>query len=454
MFQGGVCGAGEEGGGGGAGESGPAAATVVRTESHLARFNTARALFEKMGQGEARPVAPRANATAPAVVKAPPAKAEPEVPRGVATRGGVGSVRRPLGDGGDSHLSPRGDSLSPASSRSTSPSPARPAANGHAHHEEGPRTGLASLGGLRRPGSASSRSLSASSTDSDPPQRRWPPARAADPPADQPDPARRWPPPARGTEPPRTNGEGVRRASRPEKPVKPESLEKRAPAGGHDAHQELLARHKNWFQSFAKNRSTTAAPGRPLSPSKGDARPASPTKSDGGGAPLSPAKEEPRCDDWRAALSSRPDLRSPRAGQESERATTPRGRDEAPEGTTTTTPPSSTTSTTSTSIITTTVTSSATNNNIITPITTAINNNNNNSTCLTTTTTATTTTITTTTSSSLTTSSLTTTTTTTTTTSGRAAAGGSGGANEQEAWTSVLQTRYGTRARPDLYSPR
>ncbi|XP_050697654.1 translation initiation factor IF-2-like [Eriocheir sinensis] len=248
MFQAG--GGGEEGcGGGGAGEggapSGPSAATVVRTESHLARFNTARALFEKMGQGDARPQRTRtaAPATASLTNKAPP-------------------------------------------------SPARPAANGHAHHDDGSRGGLAGLGGLRRPGSASSRSLSASSTDSDPPGRRWPPsARAADPadpsrPAEQPD-ARRWPPhraadpPHRAADPPRTNGEGtgVRRSSRPEKPAKPDTLaDRRAAAASHDAHQELLARHKNWFQSFAKNR--PSGPGRPPSPGKADPRPASPTQGE------------------------------------------------------------------------------------------------------------------------------------------------------------------------------
>ena len=335
MFQAGGGGGGGGGGGDegvgvgvgvGVGEGGPAPATVVRTESHLARFNTARALFEKMGQGEARPAAPRAPTTipaptptpvpAPAFVKAAPAKVEPEVPKSIAARVCVGLGRRPLGDGVDNtHLSPRGDSLSPASSRSASPSPARPAANGHAHPEDAPRAGLGGLVGLRRPGSASSRSLSASSTDSESQQRRWPPPAR---PPDQPDPARRWPP-GRSTEPPRTNGEGVRRASRPEKPLKPECLERRgdggggggggaAGPGGHDAHQELLARHKNWFQSFSKNRTSASGPGRPPSPSKGDARPTSPTKSDGG-VPPSPAKDEARPEDWRAALTSRMEQR-------------------------------------------------------------------------------------------------------------------------------------------------
>ncbi|XP_050707600.1 integumentary mucin C.1-like [Eriocheir sinensis] len=430
MFQAG--GGGEEGcGGGGAGEggapSGPSAATVVRTESHLARFNTARALFEKMGQGDARPQRTRtaAPATASLTNKAPPAKAEPEAPRGVAVRAGVGR-------GGDCLLSPQGDSLSPSSSRSASPSPARPAANGHAHHDDGSRGGLAGLGGLRRPGSASSRSLSASSTDSDPPGRRWPPsARAADPadpsrPAEQPD-ARRWPPhraadpPHRAADPPRTNGEGtgVRRSSRPEKPAKPDTLaDRRAAAASHDAHQELLARHKNWFQSFAKNRQS--GPGRPPSPGKADPRPASPTKGEA-------TRGEPRPEDWRAALNTtaRTDLRSPRGGPHADDTTTTTAEDTT---TTTTTP-------------TTAPTITPTNNNITTAPLANNNNNNNNSTCLTTTTT-----------------------TTTTTAASRvtasppppsaAAAGGGGGSSEQEAWTSVLQTRYGTRTRPDIYSPR
>ncbi|XP_071544343.1 uncharacterized protein Spn isoform X4 [Panulirus ornatus] len=325
---------------GGGGDGGPSHATVVRTESHLARFNNARALFEKMGQGEApQPKVAVASKVVPAavftkgevkgevkVVSKFETKLESSSVEGkrssstTTTRPGVTPhhIRRAtLGDTTACEerglgRSPRGESISPArslggeasssSSRSPSPSPSR-TTNGHAHHSEqegaGGNTGV-SLGvvGLRRPGSSSSRSLSTSSTESDPPARRWPPGKLTD---------------SRVSSRTETMASDLRR-TKPEKPAKPESLERKM--SSHEQHQELIARHKNWFQAFSKNRSPASSPikgePRPGSPSKCEVTPLLMTKSEEG-RPTSPSKPE-----WKSSYVYKADLKSPRGMSSSE----------------------------------------------------------------------------------------------------------------------------------------
>ncbi|XP_069954876.1 uncharacterized protein Spn isoform X15 [Cherax quadricarinatus] len=367
----------------GGGSDGPSHATVVRTESHLARFNNARALFEKMGQGEvSQPKVAIPTKLAPSVVPtkvvptAVPAKLAPVVipaktemkvvsrfeakmdtvpsearKSSVSTtttttittttttmQAGVTSLhlRRTFGDGYSSEergrgRSPREESISPArsvgeasssSSRSTSPSPAR-TTNGHAHHQDvggglvGIGLGVAGLG-MRRPGSASSRSLSTSSTESEPP-RRWPPKTSDCKLITRPE--------AFKSE---LSTLELRKA-KPEKPLKPESLERKFST--HEQHQELIARHKNWFQSFSKNRSPASSPSksepRPTSPSKAEVMPSLLARSEEG-RPTSPLKVEvlpsvlegrpisPVKTDWRSTHVTKLDLRSPRSMSSSE----------------------------------------------------------------------------------------------------------------------------------------
>ncbi|XP_063602193.1 WAS/WASL-interacting protein family member 1-like isoform X2 [Penaeus indicus] len=388
MFQGGGGGGGGGGNGGGGGggggsvrgvagdddaapggsqeASGPQHATVVRTESHLARFNTARALFEKMGQSEGGIAQPPRAAPSSAALSArvpPPAgfggkvgaglakaqdKGESEAKRAGVTVGRVGAATHQFGRRSGSEERPgglgsrvgRGESLSPArslggastsSSRSGSPSPAR--TNGHAHHSDqdsgggGPGGGtgaggelVGGLAGLRRPGSSSSRSLSTSSTESEPTPRRWPPHAASS----SGRPAAPHPADASGTSSscaaapsrPETFKSDLtaelRRAPRPEKPekpAKPESLDRRAST--HEQHQELIARHKNWFQSFSKSRSSPTA-----SPSKPDCRPTSPSKA----AEWEPRPPSPSKADGRGPQPSKTDLRSPRGAETNEEA--------------------------------------------------------------------------------------------------------------------------------------
>ncbi|XP_066987186.1 uncharacterized protein [Macrobrachium rosenbergii] len=343
---------------------GPHHATVVRTESHLARFNNARALFEKMGQGEAtapgqpRLVAAKASLSSRGEPKSSDGKTEAKIPKfetkvdtsktetkkitGPSTRTPLTShhLRRPPGGGGGSSSSDerggRAESISPArsiggtsssSSRSASPSPAR-TTNGHAHHSDQETGGVgagsagaatAGIGvlGLRRPGSASSRSLSTSSTESEPP-RRWPPGKVSSSSSTSSKTS------ASSTAAVDSNvtskvtsfkGDSGKsdsaaaisdlRKLKPEKPAKPEGLERRISA--HEQHQELIARHKNWFQTFSKNRSPASSPVKP------DSRPESPNKAEG--RPPSPCKAE----EVKTVLSSKSEWRSTQPSKSEQR---------------------------------------------------------------------------------------------------------------------------------------
>ncbi|XP_068231055.1 LOW QUALITY PROTEIN: uncharacterized protein [Palaemon carinicauda] len=340
---------------------GPHHATVVRTESHLARFNNARALFEKMGQGEApsAPAQPRLVAAKPVASsrgeaklsdlktetklskfesKVDTSKAETRKITGPSSRTHLTShhLRRPHGGGGGSSSSDerggRGESISPArsiggtsssSSRSASPSPAR-TTNGHAHHSDqetggivGGGVGTATVGvssvlGLRRPGSAtSSRSLSTSSTESEPP-RRWPPGKVSSASststsstavADSNVTSRLAS--LKAGDPAKSDGSNSDlRKLKPEKPAKPEGLDRRISA--HEQHQELINRHKNWFQTFSKNRSPASSPVKP------DSRPESPNKAEG--RPTSPGKAEDALkSEWKSTQPSKSELRYDRS---------------------------------------------------------------------------------------------------------------------------------------------
>nr|XP_027226695.1 uncharacterized protein LOC113818709 [Penaeus vannamei] len=326
--------------------SGPQHATVVRTESHLARFNTARALFEKMGQSEGGIGQPPRAAPASAALSArvpPPAgfggkvgaglaKGEGEAKKAGAAVSRRGAPRRP-------RLSRRPRRVAfaravpgrrlrlvlalrlpqPRPHQRTRP-PQRPGqrrgrVRGRAGGGPGENSWVA-LAGLRRPGSSSSRSLSTSSTESEPTPRRWPPHAASSG-------GRARTPPrlalvlvGRRALAPETFKSDLtaelRRAARPEKPekpAKPESLDRRAST--HEQHQELIARHKNWFQSFSKSRSSPTA-----SPSKPDYRPTSPSKAaEWEQRPPSPSKA-----DGRGLQPSKTDLRSPRGAETNEEA--------------------------------------------------------------------------------------------------------------------------------------
>ncbi|ROT66516.1 hypothetical protein C7M84_015464 [Penaeus vannamei] len=219
--------------------SGPQHATVVRTESHLARFNTARALFEKMGQSEGGIGQPPRAAPASAALSArvPP-------PAGFGGKVGAGLAK------GEGEAKKAGAAVSRV---------------GAAAHPFGRRSGSE-----ERPGGLGSRTFKSDLTAE------------------------------------------LRRAARPEKPekpAKPESLDRRAST--HEQHQELIARHKNWFQSFSKSRSSPTA-----SPSKPDYRPTSPSKAaEWEQRPPSPSKA-----DGRGLQPSKTDLRSPRGAETNEEA--------------------------------------------------------------------------------------------------------------------------------------